>query len=219
MEDEHRRDRSGKRLYPWRTCQFCGCRTNALLRRCCDKGHDEDSSKHGPSATRKEGSGTPRNALTPALIEARVERLPWSGCWLWPNEAMNGYGKLGYRGSWIRAHRASWIAFNGDIPGGLLVLHKCDVKTCVNPDHLFLGTGRDNMLDLVNKGKWVGWSKSVPPRLRVGMACTRGHRIETDEDLYTHPSGGSQCRVCRSMLNRLNYQQRKGRQGEKEAHG
>ncbi len=78
------------------------------------------------------------------------------GCWLWMGgQNMAGYGMFcqGKRGTHIRAHRASWLIHNGPIPEGLLVCHKCDVRNCVRPDHLFLGTKLDNAQDALKKGK------------------------------------------------------------------
>lgn len=71
------------------------------------------------------------------------------GCWLWTAAICksNGYGKFGFNGKTPDAHRFAWQLVHGEIPDGLHVLHTCDVKLCVNPDHLYLGTHRDNMRD------------------------------------------------------------------------
>jgi HNH endonuclease len=76
-----------------------------------------------------------------------------NGCHLWTaNTAKNGYGRFKLRdGTQAPAHRIAWEIANGPIPYGLQVLHKCDVRSCVNPEHLFLGTHGDNMRDMVNK--------------------------------------------------------------------
>lgn len=79
-----------------------------------------------------------------------------SGCWLWLRSlTAKGYGKFGdrYRKIWHLAHRISWELHHGHIPDGMMVLHKCDVRCCVNPDHLFLGTAADNLHDMVAKGR------------------------------------------------------------------
>jgi len=80
-------------------------------------------------------------------------------CWLWRN-ANKGkgklhYGSLAFRGKSYLAHRASWKLHNGDIPERMWVLHKCDNPSCVNPDHLFLGTALDNQRDKLEKGRCV----------------------------------------------------------------
>lgn len=77
-----------------------------------------------------------------------------SGCWEWQwGLDSHGYGQMKLNGSSFRAHRASWIKHNGPIPEGLNVLHSCDNRRCINPDHLFLGTHQDNMDDRENKGR------------------------------------------------------------------
>ena len=77
---------------------------------------------------------------------------PFSGCWLWTRGITGGgYGTSYMNGNPIVAHRLSWIFYRGDIPAGMFVCHKCDIKLCVNPDHLFLGTQYDNMLDASRK--------------------------------------------------------------------
>ena len=68
------------------------------------------------------------------------------GCWEWIGTTTQGYGSF-YLNSMCYASRASWIIHNGGIPNNLHVLHKCDNKLCVNPDHLYLGSSTDNAID------------------------------------------------------------------------
>lgn len=88
-------------------------------------------------------------------FEAKIEPITETGCWIW-NGSFNkriGYGSFWLYVKKIRAHRASWIIYNGPIPGNLHVLHYCDTTSCVNPRHLFLGTHSDNMKDMHKKGR------------------------------------------------------------------
>jgi len=74
--------------------------------------------------------------------------------WLWTAGINSqGYGMFWFRSRMWLAHRASWELFCGPIPNGLKVLHECDTPLCTAPRHLFLGTQRDNVLDMFRKGR------------------------------------------------------------------
>jgi len=75
-------------------------------------------------------------------------------CWSWlASRNSHGYGTFGIKCQTCAAHRIAWILTNGPIPSERWVLHKCDNRLCCNPRHLFLGTHRDNMDDMVQKGR------------------------------------------------------------------
>lgn len=81
-----------------------------------------------------------------------------SGCWMWTGSTSNGYGDISWGSQFgkhgrTKAHRMSYILFKGYLPFDKQVCHTCDTPLCVNPDHLFQGTGQDNMDDCVAKGR------------------------------------------------------------------
>jgi hypothetical protein len=81
-----------------------------------------------------------------------------NGCWLWTSYISNvtGYGQVIIEGKTKNAHRITYEAYNGPIAPGLVVMHVCDVRACINPDHLKLGTQADNVKDCVSKGRAKG---------------------------------------------------------------
>lgn len=118
-------------------------------------------------------------------------------CWLW-NGPVNehGYGRVYHgRGGAKYAHRVSWELFNGVIDTSLCVLHKCDTPRCVNPLHLFLGTRRDNVLDMDAKGRRV---------FRTRTHCAKGHPFDEKNTGYPQsPAAQPQiwCRACKREAN------------------
>jgi hypothetical protein len=76
-----------------------------------------------------------------------------SGCWEWTGSSSAGYGNATFDGKRISSHRLAWILTYGPIPEGIYVCHHCDNAYCINPEHLFLGTAKDNAQDSVKKGR------------------------------------------------------------------
>ena len=76
-------------------------------------------------------------------------------CWNWIGAQRNGYGAFKFQGKVQDTHRVSWILHFGDIPKGKYICHHCDNRKCVNPQHLFLGTQKDNIVDAIKKGRFI----------------------------------------------------------------
>jgi len=99
-------------------------------------------------------------------IENKVERIPEGGCWVWMGTTtVRGYGQIEHKTKKLYAHRASYEAFVGEIPQGMYVCHTCDNVSCVNPNHLFLGTQKQNLQDMVRKGRSTRGEKNPGAKL------------------------------------------------------
>jgi HNH endonuclease len=119
---------------------------------------------------RRSAPGRPRRVL-PAVLPAETQRRELirqrfatrirvddpAGCWIWSGtrQTADGYGGIRIAGTVWLAHRLSWTLSRGPIPEGLSVLHRCDTPPCIRPEHLFLGTQADNMLDARNKREGI----------------------------------------------------------------
>lgn len=89
-------------------------------------------------------------------------------CWLWLGSSnRRGYGAIDVDGVLLRSHRVSWELANGPIPDGLYVLHRCDNPSCVNPEHLFIGTQKENMQDCSRKGRKAGLAGNENPAAKL----------------------------------------------------
>jgi len=149
----------------------------------------------------------PRNDRTP--LEDRfwqhVFPEPNSGCWLWVGYTNKGYGFIstgGYGGGLKAAHRLSWELHKGPIADGYLVCHRCDVRCCVNPEHLFIGTQLDNIRDMYSKGRARNVSYKLRGKPRPGRVfqsekthCKSGHPLSGD-NLSIASNGWRNCRAC-----------------------
>jgi hypothetical protein len=107
-------------------------------------------------------------------------------CWIFTGyKDRDGYGQYGIRDQGIKvsyqAHRFSYEAETGIYPGKLLVCHHCDNPSCVRPDHLFLGTNKDNMEDMVKKGRQGGRLIKTPEhRKNISIAVSKSFLTRTD---------------------------------------
>lgn len=123
---------------------------------------------------------------------------PNTGCWLWGGgKYKTGYGSYNlpveFRGDGIkniwRAHRFSWLLHGNELLDGLDLCHSCDNRLCVSPDHLWLGTRQQNMLDMKAKKRNPRWDTTY---------CQNGH-LRTKENTMPKSNGFKECRECRRL--------------------
>lgn len=113
-----------------------------------------------------------------------VEMIPEAGCWLWTaSVSVWGYGFFSAEGRNRSAHRVAYEMFNGPIPEDKVVMHACDVRSCVNPAHLVLGTHADNSQDASRKGRLASgkrhWKVANPEK---GARGESHHRTKLTEE-------------------------------------
>lgn len=137
-------------------CSVENCENQSLIKGMCNKHY---------LRFRRFGS-TDDNWRTHAPLWQRFLRKidKTEDCWVWlGNKSRSGYGSIqeGGKGSrTVAAHRLSYEMHKGPIPDGLVVMHSCDNPACVNPDHLSLGTFKDNTADMIAKGR----KRTVAPK-------------------------------------------------------
>ena len=126
-----------------------------------------------------------------------------TGCWEWTGSKLpKGYGLLGMKdpdGKWRPkgAHRISYILYKGPIPEGMEVCHECDNPSCVNPNHLWLGTGKQNAEDMVEKGRSTKGERNPSSKLTVEQV--EAIKIDTRVHDQIAPDYG----VSRSLISQI----------------
>lgn len=149
------------------TCAIDGCGRRARGQGYCVTHYSRLLTNGDATVTRRIANGEPLRWLTSAL--GGRERV---GCWDWPygtNE--HGYGKLQYQGRNWYAHRLACQLDGRPVPEGLFARHRCDRPICCNPDHMEFGTQRDNLGDMVRRGRARVGSRNPGARLTEGQVA------------------------------------------------
>lgn len=136
-----------------------------------------------------------------ARFEAKIIPEPNSGCWLWLGTVSEGYGHLFAGGRVQSAHRLAYEHWNGCIPDGECVCHRCDVRLCCNPAHLFAGTQKDNIDDMRNKGRafWLTNPEEFR-RVRVGRVLHGGKQAHGERHPRARLTASAAREIVRSPL-------------------
>ena len=143
-------------------------------------------------------------------MKSRMDRFnekwtpePTTGCHLWTAAISgSGYGKFKSEKGLESAHRYIYRMTKGEIPNGHDVCHKCDVRICVNPDHLFVGTRSENILDAVNKGRFIQKNGSENANSRLKESDVLLIRESTESNRSVAKRFGVSHTTIRAIKNR-----------------
>lgn len=131
------------------------------------------------------------------------------GCWTWIGvKTPGGYGRLKHQGKQIAAHRVSWMIHNGPVPDGMFVLHRCDNRPCVRPEHLFLGTKADNNIDMLDKGRHDPNRGESNGQSKLTSALVLALRADRGTGLYTQQQLAIKYGVRQSAVNNIIHRKR-----------
>lgn len=141
----------------------------------------------GPKPQRLSRRFWPKVDFDGPLVNEAIGR-----CWMWTGSLKhNGYGQVFDGKSPKRAHRVAWELSYGPVPKDSCVLHRCDTRACVRPDHLFIGTAQDNTADMLDKNR---------QQFRARLThCRNGHPFDEANTRMSKDRRGrlfQQCRSC-----------------------
>ncbi len=125
--------------------------------------------------------------------------------WMWTAtlNRPDGYGQIGVKGKIKGAHRVSYELHIGKIPNGLCVLHKCDIKCCVNPDHFFVGTHQDNSDDRVKKGRQAKLKGSKNGRAKLIESDIPEIKKDLEQGILTQREIAVKFDVSKAQISRI----------------
>lgn len=153
--------------------------------------------RHNPSKPSNRWPAlTEQQAVTHLIKNISINE---GGCWLWHgNKNRAGYGEVSIRNNRWMVHRYMYTVFIGEIPQGMHACHYCDVRNCINPSHLWLGTHKQNMADCRAKGRYHYTNLTH---------CKRGHEFNTQNTIIIKTPGPSfglrGCRACQRARLRI----------------
>jgi hypothetical protein len=132
-------------------------------------------------------------------IERKVERIPFSGCWIWTGSVRSdGYPRMSHKGQTLKVSTVIYELAHG-ARNGLHVLHGCDTPLCVNPHHLSLGTHQENMQQKHSRRGATGRAQTNAAKTQ----CVRGHPLSGDNLIVSN--GRRICRECGRARSRAHY--------------
>ena len=135
-------------------------------------------------------------------IKSRYTIVDKNGCWVWKKSTKDVYPDIRRNGKNIRLHRYMWQLIHGST-NGLFVLHKCDNTKCCNPDHLFLGTQKDNVRDMFNKNRnhkriWSENDRMLISKMFKGVKHSDERRL-----LHNIGENNSNSKLTQSQVNEI----------------